>query len=837
MTQANQADLFGEGVYGSQNPNDPNNRPNPNNPGGVSNNELARLRARQQQQAQTQRQGNPTAGYGGSAAQQQAARTANRANVRYGKAPGGVVSDTLKIGASAFNNPVLNPIGYVAKKGGTAIDRATGVNVSGYIQDPVGQGLNDLGAPDAVQLIANPTGYVTRQAVNAGTGYGTNVPQIARNAINATGNLSNDARNARNAASAIPGAVADAARGIGGALGFTPNTYQYTPPPLVGGGGAGGGGGGGGTAISAEAQRVIDQAQQFGQQNAAMGQQYAAQAQQYAGRAAPQISAPSSAQADAVYNAAMGFRGNDSGAAGIRAAQADVSGAGRLEAFQTDMQGVSNLEHFNSVNSQRGVNALNDYNPDATDQSAAQLANFYANNTALGAEAIADFRPQQVQNDAQALRTFQGDRTGIDRLNAFADEVQGPSQAQAFLRSQSDADKRSMLALARSGRGGPAAQAQALRQAMSEGSAIAGETRGQGALLAAQEFDTYKNRQLNALAQAGSLISQSEAQRLQALSNAGALMSAADQQKLVAVQAYAQQLATQDAQQLSARQSAGQLNLGADQARLGATQSAASLQGQMDAQRLAAISNAAQGRTAADQIRSSNLQSAGQIRLQGSEINQRGQIAATQAELQASAQNLQALSLAGNISTTIRAQDISVLQSNLSASLQTMNLNDNQVRFFSQMQQDRDFQSQNIAQQAGALGVNAQVAQQANDLAWNQFAYQQLNNQQQMQYNYDALNAQQTNAAQNRVLGAAGGLLSGAMNLFGGSGGGGGGSGGGGVAPGASLPPVPNFQLSMPSTGYTPYQPTAYNPSSMQLTMPQIGQNVGYQTNPIQIDY
>lgn len=743
----------------------------------------------------------------------------------------------LSTASSLYRNPLISPIGYAATQGGRAVDRATGLNVSGYIQDPAGQALADIGAPDAVQAIANPTGYATRTAVNAGTGYGTNPAQIVQNAAQGYTNLRNDARNTVATARQVPGAIANFAEDAAGALGFTPNTYQYQAPALVGG--AGGGAGTGGSAISSEAQRVIDQAQQFGQQNAAMGAQYGAQAAAAQNRAAPQISAPSSAQADAVYNAAMGFRGNDSGAAGIRAAVADTSGAGRLEAFQTDMQGISNLEGFRSDNSAQGVNALYGYNPDATYLSANQLGAFQAENTAAGANAVAGFRPEQVQADAQALRSFESDRSGIDRLNAFAEEVQGPSQAQAFLRSQSDADKRALLAISRSGRGGPADAVRAQRQAITEGGAVMAETRGQGALLAAQEFDTYKSRQLQALAQAGSLISAAEAQRLQGLSNAGTLMSQADQQKLAALTAYGQLKATQDSQQLSARQSAGQLNLGADQARLGATQSAAALQGQMDQQRLSALSTATGARTAADQIRSSNLQSAGQIRLSGSEINQRGQIAATQAELEASSQNLQALSLAGNISTTIRGQDISVLQSNLSSTLQTMGLNDTQTRFFSQMQQDRDFQSQNIAQQAGALGVNAQVAQQANDLAWNQFAYQQLNDQQKMQYNYDALNAQQTNAAQNRVLGAAGGLASGFMSLFGGSGGGGGGaSGGGGVGVFPSQPASPNLQLTMPSAGnMTPYQPTAFNPGSTQLTMPQIGQNVGYQTTPVTIDY
>jgi hypothetical protein len=160
------------------------------------------------------------------------------------------------------------------------------------------------------------------------------------------------------------------------------------------------------------------------------------------------------------------------------------------------------------------------------------------------------------------------------------------------------------------------------------------------------------------------------------------------------------------------------------------------------------------------------------------------------------------------------------------------------------MQQDRDFQSQNIAQQAGALGVSAQVAQQANDLAWNQFAYGQLSDQQKMQYNYDSLNAQQANAAANRTLGAIGGAASGIMSLFGGGGGGSGGGGGqigGTMQLGNSLPQVPNMQLTMPS--FQPYQPTgnagAGTGTPMQLTMPQIGQGVGYDpySNPVQIDY
>jgi hypothetical protein len=507
----------------------------------------------------------------------------------------------------------------------------------------------------------------------------------------------------------------------------------------------------GGSALSNEARRVLDQASQFATQNQAAATNYGAQAATAGTRAAPQMATPSSSDMQDVYNRAMSFNAQ-SGADAIRAERADISGAGRLESMQMDMQGISNLEGFQSTNSAQGVAALRAYRPDATYASADQLENWQANNTARGADAVRQFDPANVQQDAQALRDFRADRTGIDRLNAYADAPEGPSQAQALLRLQSDADKRTMLALARSGRGGPGAAVNAQRQAITEGGLISAETRGQASALRAQETDMYKQRQLQALAQAGSLISQAEAQRLTALSNAGALMSAADQQKLQSLIAYGELKATQDAQQLSARQSAGQLNLGADTNMLGATQSAAALQGQMDAQRLSALGTAAGLRTQADQIRSSNLQSAGQIRLSGSEINQRGAIAASQADLQAQALNLQSLSLAGNISSTIRAQDIDVLRTNLGAELQTLALNDQQVRFFSQLESDRTVASQNLQMQANALGINAQQAQQALDLQWAQFGYSQLSDQQQLQYQYAVLGQGQTQFAQQLAL-------------------------------------------------------------------------------------
>lgn len=492
------------------------------------------------------------------------------------------------------------------------------------------------------------------------------------------------------------------------------------------------------TAISTEAQKMIANAQAMAQQSQARADSSYAQAGAAATRAAPQMAMPSSANQQAVYDRAMNFNAQ-SGAAAIRAERADISGATRLENYQLDQQGINNLEGFRSENSAAGVDALNAFNPRRTYASADKLDSFQGTNTAEGAERLLQYQPgAMAQTDVDSLRAFQADSSGVDRLNRYADEAQGPSAAQAMLRSQADADKRTQLAIARSGRG-VAGSVQAQRQAISEGGLIEAETRGQGAALAAQETEAFQQRRLQALAQAGSLISAAEGQRLQAMSQAGVLMSQADQQKLSALQAYGQLKATQDNQILSAQQSAGQLNATGEGMKLNATSNAAQLQGQMDAQRLSAISNAAGLRTQGDAIQSNNLQAAGQIRLSGSEINQRGAIAASNADLQAQALNLQSLSLAGQVSSDIRNQDIQVLRSNLDASLQTLGLNDQQVRFFNQLGSDREVASQNLQQQAQALGVNAQQAQEALNLQWQQFGLSQLSQQQQVAYQQQLL--------------------------------------------------------------------------------------------------
>jgi hypothetical protein len=549
---------------------------------------------------------------------------------------------------------------------------------------------------------------------------------------------------------------------------------------------------------------------------------YAAQGAASANRAAPQIVENGQGQAaqQQALSAAQSFQPNTSGVAGIRSAVADTSGARALQNFQGDTQGINNLDQFQASNTQQGVSDLRNFTSANSINGVAALSTFNADDAAQGARSLDQYRPtegaqavrdlngfdnSQTRLAARDLNTFNPTATreaatGLQDFRAtdasyvplqqFATEAQGPSAAQALLRAQSDKDTRTAIALARSARGGPAAVAQAQRQAQSEGAAIQAETRGQGAALAAQEFDTYKQRQLAALQASGQIISNQEAMRLSAQQAAGQLISQADQTKLAAFNAAAQATIAGDNQKLAATQTAAQVRSQMDAQRLGATTAAADVRTQMSAQKLAGLQSSGQilsqmdqqrlgALTASGQLQSNMdqqklgaLQSAGQLRLgndtnqvnaqsnaanillQGSQINQQGQIAATNAELAGSAQKLQALSLQGQISSDIRNADIDVLKSNLSASLQQLNLNDTQVRAFAQMGEDARQANQNASLQASQLGLNAAQVQSQLDLQWQQFAYGQLSDAQQVALQQQALsqglviNGQQRQTAQ-----------------------------------------------------------------------------------------
>jgi len=343
---------------------------------------------------------------------------------------------------------------------------------------------------------------------------------------------------------------------------------------------------------------------------------YAAQGAAAAQRVAPQIreTGNGAAAQQSALSQAQSFQPDTSGIAGIRAATADTSGAAALSNFQSDMTSVNRLDSYQPSRADAGIRDLQSFDPTASMDAARGLQNFNPSETLQGVQMLQNFRTTGADqalnnldqfNPANAgiapLSNFNANTSGIDRLNAFAGEAQGPSAAQALLNSQSDKDVRSAIALARSARGGPAAVAQAQRQAQSEGAAIQAETRGQAAALSAQEYDTYKQRQLLALGQAGQLLGTAEGQRMQALQAAGTLISTQNAQDLQRRMAQGEILSAADAQRLSAFQSAAQQLTAASGQRLSAEQAAAQVISAADAQRLQAKVAAGQMLTAQDQ--------------------------------------------------------------------------------------------------------------------------------------------------------------------------------------------------------------------------------------------
>jgi hypothetical protein len=175
---------------------------------------------------------------------------------------------------------------------------------------------------------------------------------------------------------------------------------------------------------------------------------------------------------------------------------------------------------------------------------------------------------------------------------------------------------------------------------------------------------------------------------------------------------------------------------------LQATTSAAQLIGQQDQTQVQALSAAGNIDAQADQTRVSALS------------------AGTQAGLQGSAQELQAKTSIIEATSRVRDQDITVLRDNLSAELQTIGLNDNQVRFFTglgEAARQAGIQAQLTAQ---AQGIDATVAAEQAQMAYTELAWRMLSADQQAQLQaagieagVDMTNAQQRSAFTGQVLG------------------------------------------------------------------------------------
>jgi len=139
---------------------------------------------------------------------------------------------------------------------------------------------------------------------------------------------------------------------------------------------------------------------------------------------------------------------------------------------------------------------------------------------------------------------------------------------------------------------------------------------------------------------------------------------------------------------------------------------------------------------------------------------------------------LGALTQEGSLITGTRSQDIDVARENLGAELQTMGLNDTQVRFFSDLGERARQASIDASLQAQAQGLNAQIAAEQAAFAYTQLAWNMLTTEQQAQLQMQAIqagvdwnNAQAKMAFQNQVFGFATLGLTGAGMALGGPGG------------------------------------------------------------------
>ncbi len=102
----------------------------------------------------------------------------------------------------------------------------------------------------------------------------------------------------------------------------------------------------------------------------------------------------------------------------------------------------------------------------------------------------------------------------LARLNGVLNAPQGPSVAEAQLRQAQAQNAAQLIGLARSGRGGPGDQAEALREAISAGSGLMSDTAGQIATLRAQEEDMRRNRELSGIGLGGQLATAQRGQDL-----------------------------------------------------------------------------------------------------------------------------------------------------------------------------------------------------------------------------------------------------------------------------------------------------------------------------------
>jgi hypothetical protein len=311
--------------------------------------------------------------------------------------------------------------------------------------------------------------------------------------------------------------------------------------------------------------------------------------------------------------------------------------------------------------------------------------------------------PGAVMGQAGTMGQSNADQAGmLSRVNQFLDQGNGPSMAEAQLQQAQAGNMANIIGAARSGRGGAGSQAQALRGAMSEGSAVMSDTAGQLATLRAQEEDMLKNRQLNAIGVGGQMAT---AQRGQDLGYRGQDIGQLQGDQATALGARGQDITTGMANQntqLSLEQLRGQLGLGARGQNLSA------LQGDQATQAQVGLGNAQIGLGA----RGQNLSA-----LQGDQSSQLGM----------RGQNLSALQ--GNQGTALgarsqdiaaRGQDLNALQTDADRALAAQQLQLQGLTGLSGLALQSQGQGLQYSGQMGALGLAGEgMAQDAMNNARN----------------------------------------------------------------------------------------------------------------------
>jgi hypothetical protein len=388
--------------------------------------------------------------------------------------------------------------------------------------------------------------------------------------------------------------------------------------------------------------------------------------------------------------------------------------------------------------------------------------------------------PGAVAGQLGSMGASNADQQGmLGRVNSFLDAPEGPSVAQAQLQQSQAGNMADLIGAARSGRGGAGSQAQALRGAISAGSAVMSDTAGQAATLRAQEQDMLKNRQLNAIGLGGQMAT---AARGQDISYRGQDLSALQGDQSTALGARGQDLqgsiANQGAQ-LGLEQLSGQLALGARGQDLSALQSDQGAQLGTRAQDLSAL----QGN-------------------QGAQLGARGQ------------------------DVTARGQDLGALQGDQNAQLAAQQLALQGQMGLTGLGLQAQGQGLQYSQSANALGLGAEgMAQDAANQANNRAVQLSLGNQSNdtaLQMQQNTLNARPSYGQQllGNVLGTGlqvGGAVLG--GVFGGPAGAAGGAAAGKAvgsifqpnAAAATATPPPNY-YTVPYAGTSQYNANNYNP-------------------------